>query len=173
MPHATKKPSPTAVFIEPPHHHPFFQLIIRTTPLPRFRFRFHSLPPVPPLSAIPTIQVRLWLEVHIHWLFVSKYDASMWYRHHSSSNIPGQNEKHLRHDFCSFTNDLRKTSGFTMELWVYHGVLCWVSGKVQTERSHQKKEKNPTFLKVKHSNVPLSQKLPNLCNDISAGSSSP
>ena len=37
--------------------------------------------------------------------------------------------------------DLRKTSGFTMELWVYHGVLCWVSGKVQTERQFVKPPK--------------------------------
>lgn len=131
-------------FIEPPYHHPFFPTH-HQDPRPSHGFlRFVPFSTTIPilLSAIPTINFRLWLEVHIHWLFVSKYDASMWYRHHSSSNIPGQNRKtHGGTTSGPLLRDLRKTSGFTMELWVYHGVLCWVSGKVQTERQFVKPPK--------------------------------
>lgn len=168
--HATKKALPNC-FIEPPLSSP----LNNSSSLPSHSFISILNHQSHPFRHSHPSNFRLWLEVHSHWLFVSKYDASMWYRHHSSSNIPGQNEKHLRHDFgTSFT-------GPQVLLWNYGSTMVFCvgcQGKYKLKETTKKKRRIQPFwrwsiqmcLYISKVAEPL-QPLERI--DISAGSSSP
>ena len=139
-----KKSPPQLLYRTPPIITPFSN----SSSLPSHSFIPHSQPPVPtsfppfppirdpPVAGSPHSLAFCFKVRCLHVIPPSQLFEHPWPK---PKNIWGTTSGPL-------LRDLRKTSGFTMELWVYHGVLCWVSRKVQTERSHQKKrEKSNLF----------------------------